>query len=371
MKSFPYIIDTTLRDGEQAPGVVFSTEDKIRIVRLLEKAGIPEIEIGTPAMGNKEIEDIQTIIQQGFNLKTLSWCRALKSDIDKARIAGTQGVHISFPVSEIHLITMGKDYGWVFRTLRETVTYAENYFEYVTIGAQDASRAEKQLLFDFVKNSEALGASRLRIADTVGILNPFNTYSLFLELSGLCPQIALEFHGHNDLGMATANTLAAFQGGAGSASVTVNGLGERAGNAALEEVVMAWELSFKNSMTIDTTVFGELSELVSRSSGTAIHCHKPIVGNKALKHETGIHTQLLMKNRETYQIIPASAIGKKENEFVFGKHSGKTAIKAFYKKNNILLSEADYEKITQKIKSLSQQYQRNITREELLNLIYR
>lgn len=369
MEYSPYLIDTTLRDGEQAPGVVFSTHDKISISELLEKLGIREIEIGTPAMGKKEIEDIRCIINQGFRFKTLSWCRGLKQDIDNARLAGTNGVHISFPVSEIHLITMGKNYEWILKELKETIHYSKDYFEYVTVGAQDASRADKTFLVEFIENANDLGISRIRIADTVGILNPFNTYSLFLELHSRFPDLPFEFHGHNDLGMATANTISALKGGASCASVTVNGLGERAGNAALEEVIMAWELSFKKSFHLNSTFLGPLSDLISKLSKIPIHSNKPIVGSKVLQHETGIHANLLLKNRQTYQIISADSIGRKENELIIGKHSGKKAIKHFYENRNIHLSDSSLEKISELIKVLSMVKKRSLNETELIQLV--
>jgi homocitrate synthase NifV len=368
MKTGIYLIDTTLRDGEQAPGVVFSTSDKVAIACLLDKAGFNEIEIGTPAIGNEEILDIKTIINQGFRFKTLAWCRAKRSDINKAREAGTTGVHISFPVSDIHLLAMGKDVSWVYRTMQELVPYASDHFEYVTIGAQDASRASIPFLLDFISKASVLNVSRVRIADTVGILNPFSTRTLFKKIHKKFPDMPLEFHGHNDLGMATANTVAAFLGGAACASVTVNGLGERAGNAALEEVIMALELSFKHSLGMNSSVIGELSELVSKTSEIPIPVSKAITGSNALSHETGIHTNLLLKNRNTYQIINASEIGKTEKEFVFGKHSGRNALKDLFKKRNIVLSEEKCSDILHNIKLKSIELKRGLEEQEILSI---
>ena len=369
MTTQPYLIDTTLRDGEQAPGVVFLLKDKVKIANLLDLAGFTEIEIGTPAMGQSEIDDIRTIVAQKFRFNTLSWCRALKDDIDKAFEAGTNGVHISLPVSEIHMLAMGKTSQWVFNALKSMVSYAKNYFEYVTVGAQDASRANENFLIDFVGEAITKDVKRIRIADTVGILNPFSTHVLFHKLNKFFPEIELEFHGHNDLGMATANTVTALTAGASCASVTVNGLGERAGNAACEEVIMAWELSFGKSFGMDTRVLGELSHLVSRASGVPVHQSKPVTGSKVLTHETGIHTNLLLKNRETYQIIEASTIGKKESGFVFGKHSGSNALMEFYKVHNIEISDFQCKQLAQLVKSKSEQLKRNLTEQELLELI--
>ncbi|MEI7504990.1 MAG: pyruvate carboxyltransferase, partial [Paludibacter sp.] len=156
----PYFIDTTLRDGEQSPGVVFSLSEKIRIAALLDAAGVPELEIGTPAMGDTEIQDIRTLCSMGFGFKTLAWCRATKHDIRCAKMAGTDGVHISFPVSDILMKAMGKDAEWVMTQLEELIDFALPMFDYVTIGAQDASRADKDFLRKFVCATSAFGASR-------------------------------------------------------------------------------------------------------------------------------------------------------------------------------------------------------------------
>jgi homocitrate synthase NifV len=365
----PYIIDTTLRDGEQAPGVVFNLKEKLRIAELLDKALIPEVELGTPAMGKQEINDMKTIAREGFKFKTLAWCRATKSDIDCAVKSGTNGINLSFPVSDIHQIAMGKDHKWVIKTLYEMYHYASSKFEYVAIGAQDASRADFLFLSDFIGEALSLGAARVRIADTVGILNPITTSRLFQKITTYYPKGVFEFHGHNDLGMATANTLVALSSGASSASLTVNGLGERAGNAALEEVVMALELSCGVKHNINTSVFGELSQIVSQFSGYSLPANKPVTGDKVLCHESGIHTSFLIKNRLTYQIINAAQIGVTEKGFIFGKHSGKTALNSFLNKHNIQLSSECVENLLTKIKSKATLLKRGFTGEEVLDFL--
>lgn len=368
MKPKPYLIDTTLRDGEQAPGVVFHLDEKLHIAALLDEARVPEVEVGTPAIGKQEVADIKAIVNAGFKFKTLAWCRATKADIDAAVEAGTQGVNISFPVSDIHLLAMGKSHSWVINTMREMVNYASSKFDYVAIGAQDASRAEFHFLSDFIGEAIWLNASRVRIADTVGILNPITTARLFRKIRKYFPHVTLEFHGHNDLGMATANTFTALSTGADCASVTVNGLGERAGNAALEEIVMALELSSTVYHGINASVLGELSHYVSQASCIPLPINKPITGGKALSHESGIHTNILLKNRETYQIIKASRIGLTEQDFVFGKHSGKTALISFLNQNHISLACDDYSSILEKIKINSNYLKRELTRKEVLSL---
>jgi homocitrate synthase NifV len=364
----PYILDTTLRDGEQTPGVVFSLEDKLAIATLLDRAGIQEVEIGTPAMGTSEISEMRIISSYGFKFNTLSWCRAIKSDIDNAARTGTNGVHISFPVSDVHLQTMGKSEKWVLKLLHELVPYAIGKFEYITIGAQDASRADSLFLKEFIHELLYFNTTRVRIADTIGIMNPFSTYELLYNLNHDYPALNFEFHGHNDLGMATANSLTAFKAGAVCIDTTINGLGERAGNTPLDEFVMAVELSLGIKVPVDTTIFTELSALVSQASGIPLPINKPVTGSGVLSHESGIHTNLLLKNRSTYQLISAASIGRQEEEFIFGKHSGSHAFMDFLERHNLYLTEDKRKELVNQLKHEAIRLKRNLTGSELLSL---
>ena len=364
----PYFIDTTLRDGEQSPGVVFSLEEKVRIAQLLDKADVPELEIGTPAMGNVEISDIRSIGEMGFGFKTLSWCRANKEDILCANRARTNGAHISFPVSPILMKSMGKTPEWVISQLKELIDFALPYFDYVTIGAQDASRADTEFLKEFVCAARYFGASRVRIADTIGKLNPVTTFELISFIRKAEKSIPLEFHAHNDLGMATANTLSAYMAGASCLSTTVNGLGERAGNAAMEEVAMALELSAGVSSRLRTETFSELSEYVATASKRRLSESKPITGSMVLSHESGIHTGCLLKDRSTYQLISANKIGREEQMFYIGKHSGKQTIMHYLREANILFTEEDCMLLLSKVKECVAVLKRSITKDELLDL---
>jgi homocitrate synthase NifV len=368
MKTMFQLIDTTLRDGEQAPGVVFSTKEKLKIAALLDEAGIPEIEAGTPAIGKTEIDNIRLLTQQGFKFKTLAWCRAIADDIKKAALTGTNGVHISFPVSDIHLNAMNKSREWVLEKIAEVLPVAFDNFEYVTIGAQDATRASDEFLKQFIEVISLERISRIRIADTVGILNPFQVYNLIKQFTLNPDCVPIEFHGHNDLGMAVANTIAAYNAGANAASVTINGIGERAGNAALEEVVLALELSEKINTGINTKIISRMSEAVSSASGLRLSELKPVVGSNALRHETGIHTNLLIKDRSAYQLIEASLIGGAEEDFVFGKHSGKNAVRKLLQSNNIWLTESKYCEITDTIKQKASELKRNISFNEIFRM---
>lgn len=364
----PYFIDTTLRDGEQAPGVVFSFSEKVRIAALLDGAGVPELEIGTPAMGEAEVDEIRSICRMGFGFKTLAWCRANKHDILCASRAETNGVHISFPVSPILMKAMGKDRNWVMSQLMELIEFASPMFDYVTIGAQDASRAEIDFLKEFVSTARAFGATRVRLADTVGILNPISTFEMVSAIRSVETEIALEIHAHNDLGMATANTLAAFMAGANCLSTTINGLGERAGNAPMEEVAMALELSAGIKSTLHNEKFHELSSFVAQASNRPMSTSKPVTGKSVLTHESGIHTNCLLKDRSTYQLISAASVGRKEDDFLIGKHSGKATLEHFLQMGNLPYNDKICSQLLYMVKNKSELLKRSISKEELYEL---
>ncbi len=364
----PYFIDTTLRDGEQAPGVVFGLAEKIRIAELLDAVRVPEIEVGTPAMGMKEVNEIRTINSLGFQFKTLAWCRANRNDIDAAAKSKTNAVHISFPVSEVLLQVMNKDKDWVMKHLQQMIAYAAASFEYVSIGAQDASRADRSFLSEFVSAAASLGASRVRLADTVGMLNPMSTFEMVADIRRAEKEIALEFHAHNDLGMATANTLSAYMAGANCLSTTVNGLGERAGNAAMEEVAMALEMSMKVKSGLQTEKFYDICNYVALVSQRAIAHNKPITGKMVFTHESGIHTNSLLKNRKTYQLIDAANVGRAESEFVIGKHSGKATVEHYLSEAHLQFDDAFCGHLLNVVKDTCSHLRRSISKNEFFEL---
>ena len=265
-----YIVDTTLRDGEQTAGVVFANAEKIAIAEILSNMGIDQLEVGIPTMGGDEKEAIKQIVKRNLKSSIMAWNRAVISDIEQSIDCGVDAVAISISVSDIHIKHKLKtSREWVLENMVKAVLYAKKNGLYVSVNGEDASRADRDFLVEFINAAKEAGADRFRYCDTVGIMDPFKIYTdikYLEEKTGF----DIEMHTHNDFGMATANAVAGVKAGANYVGVTVNGLGERAGNAALEEVIMSFKYVFGYDVDIDTTKFREASEYVSRASGRAL-----------------------------------------------------------------------------------------------------
>lgn len=335
--------DTTLRDGEQTAGVAFTAEERIAIARALAEAGVPEMEVGIPVMGAEERENIQAIAQLGLPSSLMVWGRMHEADLDAVADCGAHIVNLSIPVSDIQIRhKLGREREWVLDTINYFVNRALDLGLDVCVGGEDASRADMDFLLRVLETAELAGARRFRFADTLGLLDPFTTFKSIQQLRE-DTSLELEMHAHNDLGLATANTLAAVLAGATHINTTVNGLGERAGNAALEESVTAMHHLYNIRTGIDSRRFPEISRLVAIASGRPIPANKSIVGAEVFSHESGIHVDGLIKNPLNYQGLDPADVGR-AHKLVLGKHSGSSAVIQAYAGIGITLT--DFEAVT-------------------------
>ncbi|MCL5070841.1 MAG: homocitrate synthase family protein [Actinobacteria bacterium] len=364
-KSYINIIDTTLRNGEQTAGVVFSKHEKIRIAKLLNEVGIPEIEIGTPSLGPAEREIIKEIIASKPNSKLFTYCEADPANIAYALECGIKNIIINISTSDLHLkVKYGKTRTWALNQLRETISEAKSNGLDFIVSAEDATRTDLEFLLKMINIAKKKGAYRFRICDTVSRFDPFRT---FLYINTILNTIAfpIEVYNHNDFGMATANAMAAVRAGASSLVTSVNGLGEGTGNAALEEIVMALKYLEDVDLGMTTSKFRELSEYVAKASARAIPVCKAIVGTNVFAHESGIHADGVLKNPRNYEVFEPGEVGL-TRQLVVGKHSGSHTILHKFKEFEIDLTDKEANDILAMARSMSVDLKRPLFDKELI-----
>jgi D-citramalate synthase len=346
-----YIIDETLRDGEQAPGVFFSYKEKIKLIEAMEEAGIDTVDVGLPIVSLNEAKNIKNILSRKWNINLAVSIRAKKQDVDVALSCGAREAFLFIPVSDLHL-------QYKFNTSRQqaeeralqSVEYAVKNGITVDFVAEDTARADMAFIIPLFDRVARAGADKIIICDTVSVLTPAGINDLCLNIKNrMKEKIRFGIHCHNDFGLATANTLAAIEAGVEYPTLTVNGIGERAGNASLEEVVMAAGNLLKVTHHIKTGKLYTLSRLVEDYSGIIIAPNKSIVGYNAFRHESGIHVDGILKNLETYEPVRPDEVGR-DRAFVLGKHSGRALVRRLLQEKGIDARAAEVDRIVADVK---------------------
>ncbi len=371
------IFDTTLRDGEQSPGCSMNLGEKLEMARQLERLGVDIIEAGFPISSPDDFEAVREIARILKKSTVAALCRCVKGDIDRAvealKPARHPRIHIFLATSEIHMkhkLKMTREE--VLKAAREMVDYAKSLCDDIEFSAEDAFRSDRKFLLEVMRTVAAAGAKTINIPDTVGYATPQEMAELVTYIRGhIDPVVTISVHCHNDLGMAVANSLACIHAGATQIECTINGIGERAGNAAMEEIVMSIDTRkelFGATTNINTKELYRTSRLLSTITGIKVSPNKAIVGRNAFAHEAGIHQHGVLNNPATYEIMTPESVGIIENQMVLGKHSGKHAFAERVKELGFVLAPESIEEAFEKFKVLADK-KKEITDQDIEALV--
>ncbi|MCF0225891.1 MAG: 2-isopropylmalate synthase [Methanobrevibacter sp.] len=345
-----YIFDTTLRDGEQAPGLALTVDEKIQIAQKIDNIGVDKIEAGFPASSTGEVLACSQI-KEVIDATAVGLARTVKNDVDAVLDADLDYMHTFIGTSPLHRdYKLKMDKESIIETAVAGIEYGKDHGLTVEFSAEDATRTERDFLIDVYKAVVDAGVDFINVPDTVGVLTPIITKALVSELKSHI-NIPISVHFHNDFGLATANTLTAIENGASQAHVTVNGIGERTGNASIEELVVTLKAVYGIDIGIDTTQLYNLSDFVGRITGIKMPINKPIVGENAFAHESGIHVHGILKNSLTYEPISPELVGH-SRKIVIGKHTGANSLKSKLEEYNIELTDDQFEKVFNQVKAL-------------------
>ena len=358
------IFDTTLRDGEQSPGCSMNLSEKIKMAKQIEKMNVDVIEAGFAISSPGDFISVKTIAETVKDCVVASLCRTSEEDIERAweavKNANSPRIHTFIATSPIHMeykLQMNPDE--VYERAVSMVRYAKKYCSDIEFSCEDGTRSDPEFLAKIFEGVIKAGATTVNIPDTVGYTTPDEYYEFLMKLQEMAPSMAnitISAHCHNDLGMAVANSIAAIKAGATQVECTVNGIGERAGNAAMEELVMALKTR-KDIIGADTNIktqeIAETSNLLSRIIGIKVQPNKAIVGENAFAHESGIHQHGVMKNNQTYEIMTPESIGLDKNNLVLGKHSGKHALRNKAVELGYELKDAELSTVFERFKVLA------------------
>lgn len=371
-----FVLDTTLRDGEQAPGNSMLAYEKVEMALQLEKLGVDVIEAGFAAASPDDAESVKQIAGTIKRATVCSLSRCKKEDIDIAYAALKDAVHARLhlflacsPLHMLYKLEMTEEE--VLAKIEESVSYARTLFEEVQFSCEDATRSEIPFLLKAVEKAVTCGAQIIGLPDTVGYSYPDEIKSLFLTVTNKYPDVVFSAHCHNDLGLAVANTLAAIEGGAKQIDCTVNGIGERAGNTSVEEVVLSLHTRvdhFQAETNVCLKQICPTSQMLAAITGTKIPVNKPIIGKNVFLHESGIHQHGVLQDRRTYEILDPAELGIVQNNIVLGKHSGKHALSEYLESMDIKVGEEELNDLFERFKALADK-KKQVTHKDIMYLI--